>query len=343
MGLSQIEMAQVLLSQSVAELNLLSPLLLDGVQARLRPFGSVQDLCIPIGPQPRPPEIPRSQILLGKELEIEDACILVQGTLSLDDGGFTDVMVRLQHPPPRGTAYRPMLLQEAALLVGLSHDRIVNMVGVVTSTEPIMLALEYCAVGVLAHYILEEDYAFSIKYKLAADIAEGMAYLASQRIVHRNLTSCQVMVGEDLHARVMVSGLSRALGDADTICVRDDNIAIRWMPPEALRERVFSEQSDVWMFGVVMYEIWTGGGIPFEEFFGKELHERLASGQQPDLPEDSTPELERVFDACWGRLGERPRFAELAVLLRQYEEAGDEAASESGSHEHEGEMWGEDA
>ena len=212
--------------------------------------------------------------------------------------------------------HRQALLQEAALLVGLDHPHVIKLIGVVTALAPVQLILEYCEFGPLEEYVACQELSVSAEFRLAGDVAEGMTYLHEHHIVHRDLAACNVMVDSARRCKVMLTGLSRDMFGAQSVVCQGDSVAIRWCAPECLTEQVFSEQSDVWAFGVVLYEIWTRGEVPFADMMATQIRELIISGVQPSLPNRCPTELENVLKACWRKVESRPAFATLVTYFR---------------------------
>ena len=212
---------------------------------------------------------------------------------------------------------RQGLLQEAALLVGLDHPHVIKLIGVVTLSDPTQLVLEYCEFGHLSKYVSSVNLSLPLEYKLAGDVADGMAYLHTRHIVHRDLAACNVMVDSTHRCKVMLTGLSRDMFGAQAVVYQGDSVAVRWCAPECLTEQLFGEQSDVWAYGVVLYEIWTRGDVPFADMMASQVRELLISGTRPIMPYRCMSELEQVLSACWGEYGSRPLFSLLVKKMRE--------------------------
>ena len=276
---------------------------------------------MPLGTRARPGEIERTSLNILDKVD-EDDFITVFKAVFHSVPGLPSYIVTVKSLVMRENAMisrKQHLLQEAALLVGLEHRHVIKLIGVVTLSDPNLLVLEYCEYGTLESFIKSQDLSLAREYRAAADVADGMAYLATNKIVHRDLAACNVSVDSERRCKVMLSGLSRYIGDQSQIKLLGDPIAIRWAPPEVLREQLFSEQSDVWSFGVTMYEIWTRGDVPFGDMIGTQIREDIIKGIRPTMPYRCPPELRSALTECWRDCGSRPPFSKLCLFLRELE------------------------
>ena len=298
------------------------------------PVRSTQPLCIPDGNRPRPTEIDRSRIKTTLIIDRNGTKDLAKGVLDFANAALKcNILMKSLHMNARQKDNACQLMQEAALLSGLNHSNILKLVGVVTITEPISLVLEYCEYPTLNHAFGSFELSLRQEYRMSGEICNGMAYLVEQRIVHRDLTSINIKVSDKLHCKIGLSGLSRYLFTGSTINVSGDPIAIHWASPEALAHRLFSEQSDVWSFGVLVYEIWSRGRLPFGNMLSTQLRDAIVRGTRPPLPSDCTEQHAVIFTGCWGEYGTRPTFSALAGLLEKARDAavGDDVVEELAS------------
>ena len=207
------------------------------------------------------------------------------------------------------------LLSEASMLAQFDHRNVVKLIGVVTSGDPLYIVMEYCEAGSMQRVLQLVKLKHSNLLKLSIDCAEGMTYLASLHYVHRDLAARNVFVSSDFTAKIGDFGLSRIHEDSEYYISRNATISIRWSSPEALEERRFSEQSDVWSFGVLLYEIWSHGAIPYEGLTAKAVWTKVIKGlrlqQQSSIPNV----IYGVMQLCWGEYGERPVFTALREIL----------------------------
>ncbi|XP_067002326.2 vascular endothelial growth factor receptor 1 isoform X2 [Anabrus simplex] len=150
-------------------------------------------------------------------------------------------------------------------------------------------------------------------HNFALQIARGMAYLELKQITHRDLAARNVLIDEHKTLKISDFGLSRSGVYVNT---RRNKVPLRWLSVEAMRDHLYSNKSDVWAFGVVLWEIGTLGGFPYPTVEDTNLLRFLLDGRRLDKPDNCSDELYRVMLMCWSHCpDERPTFAELVTGL----------------------------
>lgn len=150
-------------------------------------------------------------------------------------------------------------------------------------------------------------------HKFAIQIARGMSHLEERKITHRDLAARNVLIDEQKTLKISDFGLSRTGIYVNT---RNKRVPLRWLSIEAVRDNLYSSKSDVWAFGIVLWEIGTLGGFPYPTIGNHELLSYLISGRRLQRPDNCTEDLYQTMLQCWQEHPEdRPSFAELVAKL----------------------------
>ena len=210
---------------------------------------------------------------------------------------------------------RLQLLSEASLMVQFSHVNVVRLIGVVTVGDPLLIVLEYCEGGSLELLLQQCKIEPKLQHQFSVDCARGMEYLSSLNYVHRDLAARNVFVSSDSTAKIGDFGLTRANFDSEYYISKNATLSIRWSSPEALEDRKFSVQSDVWSFGVLLYEIWSLGTLPYNGMSAKKVWAGVLKGMRLKQPSTCPLEIYAIMQSCWAEYGMRPKFEELLAIL----------------------------
>ena len=151
-----------------------------------------------------------------------------------------------------------------------------------------------------------------------------MEYLSSHHYVHRDLAARNTLVGESLTVKISDFGLSRDIYSADYYRVQSKSLLpVRWMPPESILYGKFTTESDVWAFGVVLWEIYSFGLQPYYGYSNSEVIEMIRSRQLLPCPEDCPSRMYAFMVECWHEIPtRRPHFNEIHARLNQWEGGG---------------------
>ena len=231
-------------------------------------------------------------------------------------GVLVAIKVLHQHGAETADA-RESLLLESSIMAQFDHDNVVRLFGVVTVYDPLLVILEYCEQGSLSSFLEKNNTELVVKLQIASDCAKGMTYLASLNFVHRDLAARNVLLGSDMNAKIADFGLSRETHDKQYYVSRGGALPIRWTAPEALEQNKFSEQSDIWAFGILLYEIWTRAALPYADLSNERVWVKVLEGYRMSIPFDCPDLVYDVIKSCWLDYGQRPKFAEIAVFLSE--------------------------
>uniref|UniRef100_A0A3Q0R6J9 Tyrosine-protein kinase n=1 Tax=Amphilophus citrinellus TaxID=61819 RepID=A0A3Q0R6J9_AMPCI len=231
----------------------------------------------------------------------------------------TKVAVKTLKP---GTMTVEAFLDEANVMKTLQHDRLVRLYAVVTKTEPIYIITEFMANGSLLDF-LKSDTGCKLQLPklidFSAQIAEGMAYIEKKNYIHRDLRAANVLVSESLLCKIADFGLARVIEDDEYSAREGAKFPIKWTAPEAINYGTFTIKSDMWSFGVLLYEITTYGKIPYPGMSKVEVMSSVQRGYRMPQPNNCPAELYDIMMSCWKhRPEDRPTFDYLQSVLDDF-------------------------
>ncbi|KAG8180450.1 hypothetical protein JTE90_022795 [Oedothorax gibbosus] len=217
------------------------------------------------------------------------------------------------------------LKREMEIMKKLSHKNIVQIRGLVEEPET-MLVMEYVNNGSLLNYLQsfknqKDKLGYSDLFRFALGIAEGMAYLETQNIVHRDLAARNILVGSANSVKISDFGLAQVIKDHYYRMKTERNLPVRWYAIEAIIAQKFSHKSDVWSYGITLWEIFSYGENPqIPDVPDIALHEALQRGQRLAKPPDCPGVVYTLMRMCWELQSQnRPDFGKIIELLRQYD------------------------
>uniref|UniRef100_H2T190 receptor protein-tyrosine kinase n=1 Tax=Takifugu rubripes TaxID=31033 RepID=H2T190_TAKRU len=220
-------------------------------------------------------------------------------------------------------------LSEASIMGQFDHPNIIRLEGVVTRCKPLMIITEYMENGSLDAFLRKHDGQFTViqLVGMLRGIASGMKYLSDMSYVHRDLAARNILVNSNLVCKVSDFGLSRVLEDdpeaayttrenTGTYLSPGGKIPIRWTAPEAIAYRKFTTASDVWSYGIVMWEVVSYGERPYWDMNNQDVIKAMEEGYRLPAPMDCPLVLHQLMLDCWEReRAERPTFSQILNML----------------------------
>lgn len=283
-------------------------------------------------------ELPRDRLGLGKPLG--EGCfgqVVMGEALGLDKekpNRVTKVAVKMLKADATEKDLSDLISEMEMMKMIGKHKNIINLLGACTQDGPLYVIVEYASKGNLREYLRARrppglEYCYnpdqvpvenvSVKdlVSCAYQVARGMEYLASKKCIHRDLAARNVLVTEDNVMKIADFGLARDIHHIDYYKkTTNGRLPVKWMAPEALFDRIYTHQSDVWSFGVLLWEIFTLGGSPYPGVPVEELFKLLKEGHRMDKPSTCTQELYLMMRDCWHAVpSQRPTFKQLVEDL----------------------------
>ncbi|XP_052639862.1 tyrosine-protein kinase Mer isoform X1 [Harpia harpyja] len=275
--------------------------------------------------------VDRNALSLGKVLGEGEFGSVMEGHLSQPEGTPQKVAVKTMKLDNFSQREIEEFLSEAACMKDFDHPNVIKLLGVCIelSSQQVpkpMVILPFMKYGDLHSFLLRSRLEMAPQFvplqtlvKFMVDIALGMEYLSSRHFLHRDLAARNCMLRDDMTVCVADFGLSKKIYSGDYY--RQGRIAkmpVKWIAIESLADRVYTTKSDVWAFGVTMWEIVTQGMTPYPGVQNHEIYEYLFHGQRLKKPEDCLDELYEIMSACWrANPTTRPTFSQLKVHLEK--------------------------
>jgi len=227
------------------------------------------------------------------------------------------------------------MLSELDVMKSLQpHPHVVGLIGCCIEKEPLLIVLEYLPYGDLLGYLRksrghEDTYNTGEKrpnsrltekdlLSFAWMIADGMSYLARMKVVHRDLAARNVLVGENKVCKISDFGLARGLEEDVYTRRTQARLPVKWMPPESLFHGESTTMSDVWSYGIVMWEVFTIGESPYPGVPSRNVAGLLQTGYRMPRPRHISAELYSIMTECWEEEPQkRPTFGWLCSAVKR--------------------------
>lgn len=208
-------------------------------------------------------------------------------------------------------------LSEAYIMATVDHPNLLQLLAV-CMTSQMMLITQLMPLGCLLDFIRNEDNQQRISSKRllnwCTQIARGMEYLEEKRLVHRDLAARNVLVQTPALIKITDFGLAKLLDiNEEEYKAEGGKMPIRWLALECIQHRIFTHKSDVWAFGVTVWELLTFGGRPYDNVAARDVPELLENGERLPQPAICSIDVYLIMIKCWMIDAEcRPGFTELA-------------------------------
>uniref|UniRef100_A0A672YNS3 receptor protein-tyrosine kinase n=1 Tax=Sphaeramia orbicularis TaxID=375764 RepID=A0A672YNS3_9TELE len=278
--------------------------------------------------------VTRNLLSIGKVLGEGEFGSVVEGHLRQLNGTSEKVAVKTMKLDSFSQREIEEFLNEAACMKDFNHPNVIRLLGVCLEVgsghfpKP-MVILPFMKYGDLHSFLLRSRLGESPMFlptqtllKFMVDIALGMEYLSSRNFLHRDLAARNCMLRDDMTVCVADFGLSKKIYSGDYY--RQGRIAkmpVKWIAVESLADRVFTVKSDVWAFGVTMWEIATRGMTPYPGIQNHEIYDYLLEGHRLKQPADCLDELYEIMYSCWRADPlDRPFFSQLREMLEKVTE-----------------------
>ncbi|XP_061458058.1 insulin receptor [Rhineura floridana] len=275
-------------------------------------------------------EVPREKIALLQELGQGSFGMVYEGIAKDIVKGEAETRVAVKTVNESASLReRIEFLNEASVMKGFSCHHVVRLLGVVSKGQPTLVIMELMAHGDLKSYLRSlrpeaennpgrPPPTLQEMIQMAAEIADGMAYLNAKKFVHRDLAARNCMVAEDFTVKIGDFGMTRDIYETDYYRKGGKGLLpVRWMAPESLKDGVFTACSDVWSFGVVLWEISSLAEQPYQGLSNEQVLKFIMDGGCLEQPENCTERLHNLMQLCWQYNPKmRPSFTEIIEMLK---------------------------
>ncbi|KAL8190277.1 UNVERIFIED_CONTAM: hypothetical protein K2H54_046961 [Gekko kuhli] len=261
-------------------------------------------------------ELKREDIVLLKEIGSGQFGVVHMGKWK----GKYDVSIKMIK---EGSMSEDEFLEEAETMMKLNHPKLVKLYGVCTKTYPIYIVAEYMANGCLLSYLKshgKELHPFQL-VEMCCNICEAMAFLEEHQFIHRDLAARNCLVDSDLTVKVSDFGMARYVLDDEYVSSLGTKFPVKWSAPEVFHYTKFSSKSDVWAFGILMWEVFSLGKQPYERCDNTQVIEKITHGYRLYRPQLASEAVYQIMYSCWHELPEkRPTFHHLLSVMEPHRE-----------------------
>lgn len=273
-------------------------------------------------------EMPRNRVFINRKLGEGAFGTVYGGDAFFPEKGWLAVAVKtLKHGS--STEEKLDFLSEVEVMKRFEHKNIIKLLGVCIKTEPVLTVMEFMLYGDLKTYLLARRHLVNHSYEdtneisnkkltaMALDVARALSYLAQQKYVHRDIASRNCLVSAQRVVKLGDFGMTRPMYENDYYKFsRKAMLPVRWMAPESLALGIFTPATDIWSYGVLLYEIITFGSFPFQGMSNNEVLAYVKVGNSLTVPKGVKLQLENLMYSCWRKdHTKRPTAPEIVEFL----------------------------
>lgn len=265
--------------------------------------------------------ISKDSLQVGRTLGTGEFGSVLEGLWVCPSGDKIDVAVKTLNDNDNSKSKVNSFMREADIMMNLNHPHIVKLLGVCHG-PPIAMVQELVAMGALLDYLLDHQDEVTVEFHLklyAAQIADGMCYLEHKGFVHRDLAARNILLSSLTMVKISDFGLSRAVGVGKDYYTASEGgkWPLKWYAPESINYGTFTHASDIWSYGVTLWECYTYGDQPYGDFPGHKVIEMLEKGQRLPQPKHCPKGVYDLMLRCWNvKPTLRPSFKELALIFK---------------------------
>uniref|UniRef100_A0A3P8XXS2 Inactive tyrosine-protein kinase 7 n=1 Tax=Esox lucius TaxID=8010 RepID=A0A3P8XXS2_ESOLU len=218
---------------------------------------------------------------------------------------------------------------EAEMFSRLSHSNVVRLLGLCREAEPHLMILEYYDLGDLKQFLRiskskdeklkSQPISTKTKVSICTQVAHGMEHMCNHRFVHKDLAARNCLISGQRSVKISSLSLSKDVYNSEYFHYRQSWIPLRWLPAESVFDDDFSTKSDVWAFGVLMWEVFSLGELPYTKLTDDQVLEGLQAGKvKLPAPDGCPSKVYKLMSRCWAAsLKERPSFSEVVSALAE--------------------------
>ncbi|KAJ1347394.1 hypothetical protein KIN20_002433 [Parelaphostrongylus tenuis] len=282
---------------------------------------AVQDNVLLLKPIPKQPwELSKDKITLNKKLGEGAFGEVWEGTLRQSATQTVPAAIKVTKLKEDNKRYMQDMLKEARLMRQYQHLNVVGFFGMIMENDNVMIVMEMVNGGGLDHYLKKNTVGIPDKSSYSFDVALGLYYLHSKRCMHRDLACRNCLIDTEKNiVKISDFGLSK---QADVYVIQPtEKIPTKRQAPEVIAKHIYTRRSDVYSYGIVVWEIFNNAKPPFEEYDNKTFRKRISDPNfRPPLSADIPKVIRVIVTACWSAVPEhRPPMKDVAWILRRFE------------------------